>query len=125
MLDVARKAYKEFTMEIISLGEELSNEYNIVLEIKYEHGRGFYFRHPVVDLVENPLPPVFVNVIRRKKYMELGTIELCKRNKKVSIILLRGSAPIRRDHGLCCRTMILGKWLVIKAPATNRPCVGQ
>jgi len=97
MLDVARKAYKEFTEDIYSLSEELSNEYDIALELKYEHGRGFYFRLSVVDLEKNPLPPVFVNVIKRKKHMELGTIELCKRNKKVSTILPWEIGPIKRE----------------------------
>jgi len=80
MLDVARDAYDQCSKAIYSHRQELCTEFGIDLEIRYEYVRGFYFRLPNTER----LPPVFVNVVKKKKYLEFGTIELCKRNKKVS-----------------------------------------
>jgi hypothetical protein len=58
-------------------------EYEFPIELKYENARQFYIRIPAPDIDACNLPPVFINVIRRKKNLECQTLELMKRNQKV------------------------------------------
>ena len=59
-------------------------EYEIQLDLKYESARQFYIKIPVFELEGRVLPPVFTNVIRRKNNVECQTLELMKRNQKVT-----------------------------------------
>jgi DNA mismatch repair protein MSH4 len=58
-------------------------EYEFQLELKYETARHFYIRIPTSELDGRDLPPIFTNVVRRKKNIECQTLELMKRNQKV------------------------------------------
>lgn len=60
-------------------------EYDLPLELKYESARQFYIRIGVWDLEDRPLPPVFTNVFRKKNMIECQTLELMKRNQKITI----------------------------------------
>ena len=60
-----------------------TEEYEIQLELKYDSARQFYIKIPMSELDERNLPPIFTNVIRRKKNIECQTLELMKRNQKV------------------------------------------
>lgn len=84
LLDVARQTYKEATEDVHSLVADLAVEHNLPLELKFEIGRGYYLRLSASDIEDNPLSPVFVNVVVRKKVVvEFTTLELVKRNAKV------------------------------------------
>ncbi len=67
-----------------TLVQELSDEHDLPLELKFESGRGYYLRLPPAELEDRLLPVVFVNVVKRRKVIELTTLELVKRNAKVS-----------------------------------------
>ena len=58
-------------------------QHNLVLETKYDPQRKYYVRISVDDLEDDILPPVFVNSIRRKGYIECQTMELLKCNQKI------------------------------------------
>ena len=83
LLDVARQTYKEATEDVHTLVEELSKEHDFQFELRFETGRGYYLRLPCSDLDDRRFSSVFVNVVKRKKYVELTTLELMKRNSKV------------------------------------------
>lgn len=83
LLDVARQTYKEATEDVHSFVQELTDEHELQLELKFQHNRGYFLRLPPSVLEDKPLPPVFVNVIQRKKLMEFTTLELMKRNAKI------------------------------------------
>ncbi len=61
-------------------------EYDLSLDLKYDTARQFFIRIPVSELEGRPLPPVFTNVFRKKNMIECQTLELMKRNQKVSIL---------------------------------------
>lgn len=63
--------------------EALAKETEFALELRFESGRGYYIRLPACDLEDRDLQDVFINVVRRKKYVEFSTLELMKRNAKV------------------------------------------
>ncbi|OAL53212.1 hypothetical protein IQ07DRAFT_561832 [Pyrenochaeta sp. DS3sAY3a] len=85
LLDVARQTYKEATEDAYQHCTELSHEYEIQLDLKYENLRHFYLKVATSELEGRELPPVFTNVIHRKKNIECQTLELMKRNQKINV----------------------------------------
>jgi DNA mismatch repair protein MSH4 len=68
-----------------------TEEYEFQIELKYENARQFYIRIPISEINAADLPPVFINVIRRKKNFECQTLELMKRNQKVTYMCIFSS----------------------------------
>ncbi|KAF2266399.1 hypothetical protein CC78DRAFT_559437 [Lojkania enalia] len=85
LLDVARTTYKEAIEDAYQHSTELSQEYDLTLELKYDTARYFYIRIPMRELEKRSLPPVFTNVFRKKNMIECQTLELMKRNQKITI----------------------------------------
>ncbi|KAH3954914.1 hypothetical protein HBH53_014490 [Parastagonospora nodorum] len=85
LLDVARTTYKEASEDAYQHCSELGQEYDFQLELKYESARQFYIRIPASQIEGRDLPPIFTNVIRRKKNIECSTLELMKRNQKINV----------------------------------------
>ncbi|CAI9635124.1 unnamed protein product [Alternaria burnsii] len=85
LLDVARTTYKEATEDAYQHSNELSQEHDIRLDLKYDTARQFYMRIATSELEGKVLPPVFTNLIRRKKNIECQTLELMKRNQKIAV----------------------------------------
>ncbi|KAH9867382.1 hypothetical protein IAQ61_007974, partial [Plenodomus lingam] len=85
LLDVARTTYKEATEDAYQHSIELSAEHDIRLDLKYESARQFYMKIPLSELENKALPPIFTNVVQRKKYIECQTVELMKRNQKIAV----------------------------------------
>lgn len=65
----------------------ITEEYQLRLELKYENARQFYIKIPESELEGRDLPPIFTNIIRRKRIIECQTIELMKRNQKVCLYI--------------------------------------
>ncbi|XP_014552268.1 hypothetical protein COCVIDRAFT_41517 [Bipolaris victoriae FI3] len=82
LLDVARTTYKEATEDAFQHSTELSQEYDIKLDLKYETARQFYIKIALSELEGKALPPVFTNIIRRHNHIECQTVELMKHNQK-------------------------------------------
>ncbi|KAJ6193254.1 DNA mismatch repair protein MutS [Bipolaris maydis] len=70
LLDVARTTYKEATEDAFQHSTELSEEYGIKLDLKYETARQFYIKVALSELEGKALPPVFTNIIRRHNHIE-------------------------------------------------------
>ncbi|KAF2112484.1 muts domain V-domain-containing protein [Lophiotrema nucula] len=85
LLDVARTTYKEATEDAYQHSTELSEEYRIRLDLKFDPARQFYIQIPAQELEERPLPPVFTNVFRKKNMIQCQTLELMKRNQKITL----------------------------------------
>ncbi|KAF2649594.1 hypothetical protein K491DRAFT_668687 [Lophiostoma macrostomum CBS 122681] len=85
LLDVARTTYKEATEDAYQHSTELSQEYDIPLELKFDSGRQFYIKIATTDLEDRSLPPVFTNIFRKKNMTECQTLELMKRNQKITV----------------------------------------
>ena len=101
LLDVARQTYKEANMDVYQLVEELCGEYisttsskfdaddvsetyNLPLELRYDNARQYYLRLDASELEDRSLPAVFINVIRRKNKVECSTLDLRKRSQKIA-----------------------------------------
>lgn len=62
-------------------------ELSIKLELKFDPIRQFYLRCDQSELKERELLAVFTNVVKRKDKIECLTLDLAKRNQKVSLPL--------------------------------------
>lgn len=85
LLDIARTTFKEAMEDAYQHSTELSQEYNIALDLKFDNVRHFFIRIAVSELENRPLPPVFTNVFRKKNMIECQTVELMKRNQKITV----------------------------------------
>ncbi|KAM5494010.1 MutS protein msh4 [Microsporum audouinii] len=84
LLDVARQTYKEANDDVTQLTARLTDEYDIPLDLRFESGRHYYFRVRSFDLREAALPDIFINVYRKKAYVEFQTLDLVKMNQKIT-----------------------------------------
>ncbi|KAF1358108.1 hypothetical protein EJ07DRAFT_167102 [Lizonia empirigonia] len=100
LLDVARTTYKEATEDAYQHCTELSQEYDIQLDLKYENARQFYIKIPSAELDGRALPQVFTNVVRRKNNIECQTLELMKRNQKVVINISHQEVVLMSDRAV-------------------------
>ena len=57
----------------------------MALDLKYDNLRQFYVRFSLADLDDRELSPVFINVFRRKKYIECQTLDIVKQNQRVCL----------------------------------------
>ncbi|THY06932.1 hypothetical protein D6D01_09839 [Aureobasidium pullulans] len=83
LLDVARQTYKEANMDVYELVAELTETHNLPLDLVYDNARQYYLRLNASELEERNLPPVFINVIRKKNKIECSTLDLRKRSQKI------------------------------------------
>ncbi|KAK2819998.1 hypothetical protein FQN49_007821, partial [Arthroderma sp. PD_2] len=84
LLDVARQTYKEANDDVAELSARLNEEYNIPLDLRFESARHYYFRVRSSDLHDMALPDIFINVYRKKAYVEFQTLDLVKMNQKIT-----------------------------------------
>ncbi|GAB7357527.1 hypothetical protein MBLNU459_g0052t3 [Dothideomycetes sp. NU459] len=84
LLDVARQTYKEATMDAYDLVKGLAETHDLPLQTCYDNKRGFYIRLPATELEDRLLPPIFINVFRKKNKVECQTLDLIKGNQKIS-----------------------------------------
>ncbi|KAL8944486.1 MAG: hypothetical protein Q9216_000396 [Gyalolechia sp. 2 TL-2023] len=82
-LDVARQTYKEANADAYQLVTDLGQTHGIALEMKYDTARQYYIRIPVSELEERNLPDVFINVFKRRNFVECQTLDLVKHNQKI------------------------------------------
>ncbi|KAM0701102.1 hypothetical protein Q7P35_011463 [Cladosporium inversicolor] len=84
LLDVARQTYKEAMTDALQHITDLGEEHHLPLQTKFDNPRQFYIRLRAEDLEACDLPAIFINVFRKRDNIECQTLELLKRNQKVS-----------------------------------------
>lgn len=58
--------------------------HSLSLDLRFETSRQYYLRLPISDLENGSLPDVFINIFKKKNYVEFQTLELVKLNQKVT-----------------------------------------
>jgi DNA mismatch repair protein MSH4 len=61
-----------------------SETHNLQLQLIYDKARQHYLRFNASELEDRHLPPVFINVIRKKKKIECSTLDVRKRSQKIT-----------------------------------------
>ncbi|KAK5204347.1 MutS protein msh4 [Exophiala xenobiotica] len=82
-LDVARQTYKEINDDVFQMVEQLNNDHELSIDLKFDTSRQYYLRLYGPDLDNTSLPPIFINTYRRSKFIECQTLELVKMNQKI------------------------------------------
>ncbi|KAJ5963941.1 uncharacterized protein N7479_003817 [Penicillium vulpinum] len=82
LLDVARQTYKEANADATELIEKLSENCDMVLDLKYDTARQYYICIPATE--PGPLPDIFINVYRKRNRIECQTLDLVKLNQKIT-----------------------------------------
>ena len=62
--------------------------HGLPLQMRYDEGRQFYMTFPASEVEEKPIPEDFIHIFKKKKNIECQTLDLWKRNQRVSIILI-------------------------------------
>ncbi|MCJ1356506.1 MAG: MutS protein msh4 [Icmadophila ericetorum] len=83
LLDVARQTYDEACSDAAELCQELSQEHDLTINLKFEYARQFYFEIPQSELENRNLPGVFINMFKKKKLIECQTLNLVKGNQRL------------------------------------------
>lgn len=84
LLDVARQTYKEANEDAFALANELNETHDLSLDLRFESARSFYLRVPASSLEDRTLSNDFINVFRKKGYIECQTLALMKINQKIT-----------------------------------------
>ncbi|KAI1911266.1 MutS protein msh4 [Ophidiomyces ophidiicola] len=84
LLDVARQTYKEANSDVNELARRLGDAHGLALDLRFEAARQYYFRLPISDLESRQLPSIFINIFRKKHFVEFQTLDLVKLNQKIS-----------------------------------------
>ncbi|KAI2793348.1 hypothetical protein POX_b03402 [Penicillium oxalicum] len=82
LLDVARQIYKEANADAAELVAQLGENFDMLLDLKYDNARQYYVSLPAGRI--EPLPDVFINVYRKKNRIECQTLDLVKLNQKIA-----------------------------------------
>ncbi|KAL2372928.1 hypothetical protein RJ035_004525 [Blastomyces gilchristii] len=80
----AVKTYKEANDDVVALAAQLGDEYDLAFDLRFETGRHYYFRLLVSALDNTPLPDIFINIFKKKTYIEFQTLDLVKLNRKIT-----------------------------------------
>jgi DNA mismatch repair protein MSH4 len=83
LIDVARQTYKEAMTDALQHIAEIGDEHSLPLQTKFDNVRQFYLRLRAEELEDRVLPPIFINVYRKKDMIECQTLDLIKLNQKI------------------------------------------
>ncbi|MCJ1286595.1 MutS protein msh4 [Xylographa opegraphella] len=83
LLDVARTSYKEGNTDAAQLANNLGETHSLSINLKYDNSRQYFLQIPASDLEDHALPNIFINVFRRKKFIECQTLDLVKLSQKI------------------------------------------
>ena len=57
--------------------------HNLSVNLKYDNSRQYFLQIPASDLKDHALPNIFINVFRRKQFIECQTLDLVKLSQKI------------------------------------------
>ncbi|KAI1128429.1 muts domain V [Nemania abortiva] len=84
LLDVARQTYKEATDDVYQHVDELTKEYDLAVDVKFDNRRKFWLRLEQSDFEDKQLPDVFINTIVRNRWLECQTLTLVQLNNRIT-----------------------------------------
>ena len=84
LLDVARQTYRESITDAYEHVNTLKEEHNLPLAAKFDTARQFYIGLSASELEDRDLPPIFINVYRKKNTIECQTLDILKSNQKIA-----------------------------------------
>ncbi|KAI9728947.1 MAG: MutS protein msh4 [Chrysothrix sp. TS-e1954] len=83
LLDVARTIYKENSDNVVEYTRQLGEDLHLDLDLKFDNVRQYYIRTHKSQASYETLPSVFINVVRKRDFVECSTLDLLKKNQKI------------------------------------------
>ncbi|KAI1299112.1 DNA mismatch repair protein Msh4 [Xylaria venustula] len=84
LLDVARQTYKEATEDVYRHVDELSKEYDLTIDVKFDNRRKFWLRLEQNEFEDRQVPDIFINQIVRSRWIECQTLILVQLNNRIT-----------------------------------------
>ncbi|KAI5296184.1 MutS protein msh4 [Ascosphaera acerosa] len=84
LLDVARQTYKEANNDAVELATQLSERHGMAIDLRFESGRQYFLRVVAADVELERLPDAFINVVKKRRFLEFQTLDLVKLNQKIT-----------------------------------------
>ncbi|KAI0974298.1 DNA mismatch repair protein Msh4 [Xylaria arbuscula] len=84
LLDVARQTYKEATEDVYRHVDELSKEYELTVDVKFDNRRKFWLRLEQNEFEDRQVPDIFINQIIRSRWIECQTLILVQLNNRIT-----------------------------------------
>ncbi|KAL0083767.1 muts domain V-domain-containing protein [Phycomyces blakesleeanus] len=76
-----RQAYKETIQDIYEMSSQYIESTGLPIKLQFANAKGFHLSIASFDKIKGPsFPPVFINVVKKKKSITFTTMELLKRN---------------------------------------------
>ena len=75
LLDVARRTYTESIDDVYLLVNQYSADNDLALSLKFSPSAGFYLSFTTATSTSH-IPPLFVNVVKKKNRVTCSTLEL-------------------------------------------------
>ncbi|KAH6675370.1 muts domain V [Plectosphaerella plurivora] len=83
LLDVSRKTYSECTKDVMRYVEELGVTHDIETKVKYDPRRQYWIQLRAADFEDRNIPTIFVNLHKKKGFIECLTLHLKKLNHRI------------------------------------------
>ncbi|RGB41068.1 muts protein 4, partial [Rhizophagus diaphanus] len=84
LLDVARQTYKETVDDLNEMIDQYCEQYQIPIKTQFSSTAGFYLSINIEQLEDKQLPLIFINVKKKRKTLTFTTLEVMKKNTKIS-----------------------------------------
>ncbi|CAB4414135.1 unnamed protein product [Rhizophagus irregularis] len=84
LLDVARQTYKETVDDLNEMIDQYREQYQIPIKTQFSSTAGFYLSINIEQLEDKQLPLIFINVKKKRKTLTFTTLEVMKKNTKIS-----------------------------------------
>ncbi|KAI0540020.1 DNA mismatch repair protein Msh4 [Xylaria digitata] len=84
LLDIARQTYKEATEYVYQHVDELSKEYDLQIEVKFDHHRKFWLRLEQNVFEDRQWPDAFINRVIKNRWFECQTLLLVQLNNRIT-----------------------------------------
>ncbi|KAI8145098.1 muts protein 4 [Fennellomyces sp. T-0311] len=83
LLDVGKQTYKETIEDIYEMANEYNESTGLNIKLQFSAAKGFYLSLPTDQISDNSLPPIFINVVKKKKQYTFTTLELLQKNSRM------------------------------------------
>ncbi|GBC10105.1 hypothetical protein RclHR1_09340004 [Rhizophagus clarus] len=84
LLDVARQTYKETVDDLNEMIDQYREQYQLPIKTQFSSAAGFYLSINIDQLEDKQLPLTFINVKKKRKILTFTTLEVMKKNIKIS-----------------------------------------
>ncbi|KAL7751014.1 MutS protein msh4 [Sorochytrium milnesiophthora] len=84
LLDVARQTYKETTNDVYNLVQSYCAQHDLTIKLQFSQQANFYLELKQDQLGDRVLPPLFINLVKKRNTYTFTTLDLLKYNDRIN-----------------------------------------